>query len=30
MIKKIFVKTELGWISAFENGEKYLKLNLEK
>ena len=30
MIKKIFVKTELGWISAFENGGKIFKIKFGK
>ena len=30
MIKKISVKTELGWISAFENGGKIFKIKFGK
>ena len=30
MIKKISVKTELGWISAFENKEKIFKIKFGK
>ena len=30
MIKKISVKTELGWVSAFENGGKIFKIKFGK
>ena len=30
MIKKISVKTELGWVSAFENEEKIFKIKFGK
>ena len=30
MIKKISVKTELGWVSAFENKEKIFKIKFGK
>ena len=30
MIKKISVKTEFGWISAYENKGKIFKIKLEK